>query len=158
VTTPTSVARYALLLQLGSFDETFKMAEDQDMWIRLALAGSPACVPETLVRVDLRPERLSSWNLYDQMAYMLPMIERHLDRLRSRLSPSEARAIIGARFNKIGLVACDRGDLALGIAMVLRSVFLGYQPLRSLVALVKAQVTALVRMARRSARDSRTAA
>ena len=130
VATPTVVARRALLLQLGGFDESLKVAEDQDMWIRLALAGPPAYVPESLVRVHVRPESLSTWRLADQYAYTLPMIERHLARLRDRLSRAEARAIMGARLNQIGAVwpapmAIWRTDFA----MILRSAFLGYRPL-----------------------------
>jgi GT2 family glycosyltransferase len=135
--TPTVVARRALLLQLGGFDESLKVAEDQDMWIRLTLAGSPVYVPESLARVHVQRDSLSSWNLADQHAHTLPMIKRHLDSLRSTLPRSDARVIMGARLNKIGVAACAQGDLAQGLAMILRSALLGYQPLRSLGMLPK---------------------
>lgn len=137
VATPTVVARRVLLVQLGGFDETLKVAEDQDMWIRLTLAGPPVYVPESLAHVHVQPDSLSSWDLADQHTHTLPMIQRHLDRLRNTLSRSEARAIMGARLNKIGLSAWAHGDLAPGLAMILRSALLGYQPLRSLATVPK---------------------
>jgi glycosyltransferase involved in cell wall biosynthesis len=145
VQTSTVVARRALLLQLGGFDETLKVAEDQDMWIRLALAGPPAYVPESVVRVHVQPESLSSWRLADQYAYTLPMIERHLAALGSRLNRSQIRAILGTRLNKIGLMACAHGDLGHGLAMILRSAVLGYRPLRSLGTIAKAPLRACLR-------------
>ncbi len=151
VATPTVVAPRALLLALRGFDESLKVAEDQDMWIRLALSGPIAYVPESLVQVHVRPESLSSWKLADQYDYTLSMVERHLKALKGRLSRAEARTILGARFSKTGLNACVHGDLANGLAMILRSVFLGYQPLRGLLALVKAPVAAFLSPRRRAA-------
>ena len=138
VATPTVVAPRNLLLQLGGFDEKLAVAEDQDMWIRLALAGPPAYMPERLVRVHVRVQSLSSWSLGDQTAYTLPMIERHLATLRDRLSRSEVRAIRGARLHKIGVITCDHGDLPAGLSMVLRSALLGYHPVRGLAMMVRA--------------------
>ena len=148
VATPTVVARRALLVQLGGFDETLKVAEDQDMWIRLTLAGPPVYVPENLARVHIQPDSLSSWDLADQHAHTLPMIQRHLERLRGALSRSEARAIMGARLNKIGLSAWAHGDLAPGLAMILRSALLGYQPLRSLATVPKVMLAKFLQKTR----------
>jgi glycosyltransferase involved in cell wall biosynthesis len=142
VATPTVVACRALLLRVGGFEESLKVAEDQDMWIRLALTAPPTYVPETLVRVHIRPESLSSWRIADQYAYTLPMIEHHLATLDGRLTQSEARAIMGARLNKIGLTACAHGDLLRGLSMILRSMLLGYRPLRSLGIMAKAPLRA----------------
>jgi cellulose synthase/poly-beta-1,6-N-acetylglucosamine synthase-like glycosyltransferase len=157
VATPTVVARRILLLQLGGFNETLKVAEDQDMWIRLALAGPLAYVPDTLARVHVQPESLSSWSPGDQMAYTLPMIEHHLAALESRLSRSETRAIMGARLNKIGLTAHAHGDLWRGLSMILRSMLLGYQPLRSLGTIAKAPLRACLRNTRLFSQRGRTA-
>ena len=148
VATPTVVARRERLLQLGGFGVTLKVAEDQDMWIRLALTGPPTYVPESLVRVHMRPESLSSWRLDDQYAYTLPMIEHHLAALGGRLTRSEARAIMGARLNKIGLTACAHGDLLRGLSITLRSVLLGYRPLRGLGAMTKAPLRVCLRKLR----------
>ena len=152
VASPTVMAPRELLLRLGGFDESLKVAEDQDMWIRLALEGPPAYVPESLVRVHVRPESLSSWRLSDQYAYTLPMIERHLKALDGRLGRRQARAILGARLNRIGLTACIHGNLAAGLGMIFRSALLGYRPFRSLLALVKAPMAAFASARRRAVR------
>ena len=148
VATPTVVASRTLLLQLGGFDDTLKVAEDQDMWIRLALASPPAYVPESLVHVHMRPESFSSWRLADQYNYTLPMIEHHLATLEGRLTRSEARAIMGARLNKIGLMACAHDNLPPGLSMILRSALLGYRPLRSLGTMAKVPLNTCLRKAR----------
>jgi glycosyltransferase involved in cell wall biosynthesis len=51
--TPTVMARRALVLDIGGFDEAQRFAEDYDLWLRLALAR-PACALEdrlAMVRV-----------------------------------------------------------------------------------------------------------
>jgi glycosyltransferase involved in cell wall biosynthesis len=148
VATPTVVARRSLLLQLRGFDDTLKVAEDQDMWIRLALTGPPVYLPEVLARVHVQTDSLSSWCLTDQHAHTVPMIGRHLDNLQSRLTRSEARAIMGARLNKIGLTACAQGDLVQGLAMIARSALFGYRPMRSLGMLPKVALGASLRKIR----------
>jgi glycosyltransferase involved in cell wall biosynthesis len=145
VATPTVVAPRAALLDLGGFDEWLKVAEDQEMWIKLALTGRPAYVAESLVCVHVQPKSLSSWMLSDQYAYTLPMVERHLARLSGRLTKTEARRIMGERLNSIGLSACGHGDLRHGLPMILRSAFLGYRPLRSLAQLAKAPACAFLK-------------
>lgn len=145
VATPTVLAPRALLLALGGFDESLKVAEDQDMWIRLALSGPPAYVPESLVRVHVQPRSLSSWTLADQYAFTLPMIERHLKQLSGRLTAREARAILGERYVRIGLAAADNGELWHGVAMVLRSALHGHRPLHNLLLSAKLPLAASVK-------------
>jgi hypothetical protein len=137
VATPTVVARRELLLRLGGFDEALKVAEDQDMWIRLALEAAPAYVPESLVRVHVRNESLSAWRLGDQVTYTLPMVEQHLERLRPRLAAGEIRAIRGERLHRVGSVAMAQGDFLHGMSLILRSAMLGYRPLQGMMLLAK---------------------
>lgn len=137
VATPTVVARRELLLRLGGFNTTLKVAEDQDMWIRLALEAAPAYVPESLVRVHVRHESLSAWRLADQYTYTLPMVERHLERLRPRLTAPEIKAIRGERLNRVGSVAMAQGDCLHGMSLILRSAMLGYRPLHGMMLLAK---------------------
>ncbi len=144
VATPTVLAPRKLLRQLGGFDETLRVAEDQDMWIRLALAGPLAYVPETLVRVHVRPGSLSSWRFGDQTAVTMPMVERHLAASQDRLTWWEGRAIRGARFQKSGLIDCAHGDLRGGLAMLLRSALLGYQPIRGVGKILKISLRTLL--------------
>jgi glycosyltransferase involved in cell wall biosynthesis len=140
VATPTVLAPRELLLELGGFDETLKVAEDQDMWIRLALSGLLAYVPETLVKVYVQPASLSSWKVGDQTVYTLPMIERHIAALRDQLTPREVRAIRGTRLQNAGLINCAHGDLWEGMSQLLRSALLGCRPFRALRAIIMACV------------------
>lgn len=148
VSTPTVLAPRKLLLELGGFDERLKVAEDQDMWVRLALAGPLAYVPDPLVRVHVQPNSLSSWSPEDQTDYTLPMIERHLTALSEQLAADEVRRIRGARLQNAGLINCAHGDLRGGVPPLLRSAFLGYRPARAVRAIVGALVrTGLTRAA-----------
>lgn len=54
------LARQALVMELGGFDETLAGAEDTDLWIRLAGRGGFACLAEPLVVVLRRPGSVSS--------------------------------------------------------------------------------------------------
>ncbi len=147
VATPTVMVPRALLLQLGGFDEKLPLGEDQDMWIRLALSGRLAYVPERLVRVHVQPKSLSAFRPDDQSCYTLPMIEAHLQALRFRLTKTEAREIRGERLNNAGRIAFVHGDFARGAAFLLRAVLIGYRPLSGLAELAKAPIAALVRWA-----------
>jgi glycosyltransferase involved in cell wall biosynthesis len=138
VATPTVLAPRALLLELGGFDESLTVGEDQDMWIRLALAGSLAYVPEPLVRVHVRPQSLSAFNPTDQSRFLLPMIERHVRELRGSLTAGERRDILGERLSNAGRMSFAHGDIVHGAAFMLRAVLLGYRPLASMFTLAKA--------------------
>lgn len=46
-----------LLRRVGGFDPVLTTSEDWDLWIRLTRAGPPACVPEPLVALSVRPGR-----------------------------------------------------------------------------------------------------
>jgi len=147
VATPTVMAPRALLLALGGFDEDLAVGEDQDMWIRLALAGSLAYVDEPLVRIHVRPQSLSAFRPADQSRFLLPMIERHLRELSGRLSASERRDVMGERLSNAGRIAFVHGDFMNGAMFMLRAALIGYRPLASLVTLLKAPLAALARWA-----------
>jgi glycosyltransferase involved in cell wall biosynthesis len=138
IATPTVVARRAQLISLGCFDSRLKIGEDQDMWIRLALAGHVGFVPDSLVRVYGRQSSLSSWDLEEQLQYTLPMIERHVRALSGRLTSAETRTIRRERIGRLGRVAYAKGQRLRGARMVLEAVLLGYRPLESLYYLVNA--------------------
>jgi len=138
IATPSVIVRRRHLHALGGFNETMKIGEDQDMWIRLALIGSLGYLPENLVRVHLRADSLSSWALSDLLIYTLPMIERHLSDQRHRLSDQEVRQILGERLNRFGRVAYVRGDLVSGFRLIARSMLLGYRPTESTLYLFRA--------------------
>jgi glycosyltransferase involved in cell wall biosynthesis len=121
VATPTVVARRDHILAAGGFDPALKIGEDQDLWIRLAARGRVGFVDENLVRVHLRPHSLSSDDFHDQLRYTIPMIERNIAALSSRLNRNEIRAIMGERLSGIGRTAYDHGHLQAGLGLILRA-------------------------------------
>jgi glycosyltransferase involved in cell wall biosynthesis len=138
IATPAVIVWRDHLQAIGGFDESMKIAEDQDAWIKLALAGSLGYVPDTLVRVHLRDDSLSSWSLDDLLTYTLPMIERHLARQRNRLADADIQRILGERLNRFGRVAYVRGDFARGAHLIARSIMLGHEPVESMLYLLRA--------------------
>jgi glycosyltransferase involved in cell wall biosynthesis len=130
-------------LAVGGFDPLLKTGEDQDLFIRLALIGSLEFVHEKLAQQHEREISLSTWNLGDLLTYTLPMIERHLAALRSRLSNTEIRQIRGERLSRLGRVAYARGNLSQGISLLGRSLLMGYRPLENLSYLTAGSPPAL---------------
>lgn len=138
VTTPSVMVWRRHLLALGGFDESLKIAEDQDMWIRLAARGSLSYVPEMLVRVHERRSSLSGGSFDEQMKYTLPMLERHLERFADRLTVGDRRSILGRRLLRLGQLAFSRGAPEMGRQLIWRSIRLGYKPWEGLIFLLKA--------------------
>jgi glycosyltransferase involved in cell wall biosynthesis len=132
---PTVIARRAKLLEVGGFDETLKISGDQDMWIRLALAGEVGFVPQVLVRVHDTPDSLMKRHGVREDEIVLPMIREHLSQLTSRLSRREIRQILGHRYAATGRNLYRRRP-GRGAALVLRGMLLGNRPLQNLTYLI----------------------
>jgi glycosyltransferase involved in cell wall biosynthesis len=138
VATPSVLARRSAIASAGAFNRWLPVAEDQDLWIRLALMGEIGYIPETLVRVHSTPNSLSKAKIREQADYVLPMVISYLERNRDRLSPAEMRRILGERFSKIGQVAYASGDFTFGLKTMTRALVRGYRPLSNLYFIAKA--------------------
>lgn len=134
----TVVARRTKLLEVGGFDEALMVAEDQDMWIKLASNGETGLMPEVLVRVYDMPDSLATRYGEREAEFTLPMIRNHLRHLASRLSKRETRHILGHRYAALGRNIYGRGFYGRGAALVTRGTLLGNRPLQNLVYLVSA--------------------
>ena len=55
---PSVLTRASAIRAAGGFDPALTVAEDQDMWIRLALAGPVRYLPQVLLRVHGQPHGL----------------------------------------------------------------------------------------------------
>ena len=99
---PTVVARRTKLLEVGGFDEAFKISGDQDMWIKLALNGDVGFTAEVLIRVHNTSDSLMKRYGGREDEFGMPMIRDHLSRLGSRLSKREMRQILGERYGRTG--------------------------------------------------------
>lgn len=78
------LARRALVLEVGAFDETLRGAEDPDLWIRLAAVSGYACLPQPMAVILRRPGSVSR-NLEAMRESTLrmmrknrPLLPRHL--------------------------------------------------------------------------------
>jgi glycosyltransferase involved in cell wall biosynthesis len=141
IATPCVIAWRHALLAAGGFDPALPVAEDQDLWIRLAQRGSFRYVDAHLVRVHRTGTSVSgvgtALGARQQIRITLPMIERHIAANRARLSRNEIRAIRGGRRLRVGRGACWTGAWAEGVPLVVSAMLLGYRPwegLRTLLA------------------------
>ncbi|MEX2628689.1 MAG: glycosyltransferase [Tistlia sp.] len=100
--TPSVVVRREALAQAGPFNEALRVAEDQDLWIRLSMVGDLAFVDRPLVRVYLRAGSLSNENVLWRVENELAMVRRHVATLGSRITPAERRTILGTRYTRVG--------------------------------------------------------
>ena len=143
VTTPAVLAWRERILAVGGFNENLKIGEDQDLWIRLSLAGELGYVRRSLVRVHARHNSLSAEIKSDPMTYTLPMIDRHVAAARGRLTRAEVRWIMGKRLGLVGRVAYAHGDYRNGLRLIGRSIALAYQPMGSLYYMASASPPAV---------------
>jgi glycosyltransferase involved in cell wall biosynthesis len=142
IATPTVLAWRRELLAAGGFDPALPVAEDQDMWLRLALRGRLGYLDAPLVRVHRTPVSVSgvgtALSYRQQLEVTLPMVERHIAANRARLSPREVRTIRGARLARIGRSAYWHGAWGDGLRLLGRAILLGDRPLANLAFLITA--------------------
>ncbi|OAN51544.1 glycosyltransferase family 2 protein [Magnetospirillum moscoviense] len=138
IATPSVVVRRQALNKAGAFDTTLKVGEDQDMWIRLALAGELGYVDAMLVQVHETPNSLSNGNFQDQLVYTLPMIRRHIAAQHDHLTPRQVNAIMGNRLGRLGGAALGRGLRRDGAGLIVRAMVRGNRPLKNALLLLRA--------------------
>jgi len=138
VTTPSVLVWRHVFERLGGFNPKLKIAEDQDMWIRLAEAGSLGYVSECLIYVHEQATSISGGPFSDQTRYTLPMLEGHLTRLRSKLSDRELTEIRGSRLLRLGQLAYSRGERTVGRELIVQTITMGYRPWAGLFFLANA--------------------
>jgi len=132
------LVRRSFLSAVGPFDESLRVAEDQDMFIRLALAGAVGHVREALVVAHDTPGSLTKRYATRAAQFLLPMIRRHLRGQAHRLSPSDRRRILGQRHSDVGRHLYDSGAWWQGLRHLTTASLFGYQPLRNAWYLVTA--------------------
>ncbi len=123
---PCVVARTEALRAVGPFDTTLAVAADQDMWIRLSMTGEVEFVHEFLTTVHDTAGSLTKVYADKVDKFVLPMIRRHIDEQRHRLTDEQVKEILGARFTSVGRNLYLAGSLVRGTALILRSIGLGH--------------------------------
>lgn len=138
VAKPCVLVRREALDQAGPFDESLPTAEDQDMWIRLALQGRVAELPEILVRAHRQPHSLSSRDPMAGSKHVLSMVQRHLVALGDRLTATERRHILGRRYSSAGRLCYGNGRYAAGAAYLAAAIVRGHRPVENFAYLMSA--------------------
>jgi hypothetical protein len=93
---------------------------------------------QVLVRVHEQSTGLSETSPDGIYTLTLPMIMRHLQRLKGRLSPKEIREIRCERRYVAGRGSYERGHALRGLWLLLSTALEGYQPARILAYLISA--------------------
>jgi glycosyltransferase involved in cell wall biosynthesis len=123
------VVRCSILRTVGPFDERLRVAEDQDMFIRLALAAAVGHVPEALARTHDTAGSLTKRYAASAAEFLLPMIHKHLAAQAHRLSRSERRQILGQRHAALGRQLYAAGARWQGLRHLATASLLGHQSL-----------------------------
>jgi glycosyltransferase involved in cell wall biosynthesis len=132
------VARAETARAIGGFNETIRSAEDdQDFFIRMALAGEVGFVDQVLTVMHEQPGSWSSRFTSREHETTLPMILSYCRALRQRLTRGELRQILGARYSRIGRNVY-LSHPAIGARLLLRAIALGSEPLVNLWYLISA--------------------
>ncbi len=138
VSTPTVLARREAVLRAGLFDPALPIAEDQDLWIRLARLGRIGYVEEVMTRVHDTPGSLSKRRANEGVVYALEMIDRHIKAAAGELTAAEIREIYAERSASLGRNAYEAGETILGMRLLLDSIRLGRPALPVLAYLLSA--------------------
>jgi len=138
IATPCVIARRSALNEAGPFDTELAVAEDQDLWIRLAIRGELGWLDEVLVRVHETPGSLTARTSPTSGEAILAMICRHLDRAGSDLSREERRRILASRYASLGREAYYRGSRSAGARMLFTAATYGHAPVDNLLYLLTA--------------------
>ena len=136
IATPSVLAWRRALLDVGGFNPALRVAEDQDMWIRLSIHGHLGYVDEPLVRVHATPNSLSSGNVHEQVAVTLPVVERYIALKQAELTPDEIRSIRGGRWGRLGRNAYSQELYVDGLRIIGRAMRYGDRPLYNVLFLL----------------------
>ncbi len=117
---PTVLTRRSAIVRVGGFDPALAVAEDQDLWIRLAHDGPVRYLAQPMVRVHDAPASLMKRQSSPDRDFVLPMVERYLVRFAGELSRAEVRQIRARRYGAAArnMVGAGRALDAVGYARV----------------------------------------
>lgn len=121
IETSSVMARRRLIDELGGFDPKLFVSQDQDLWIRLAVRGEVGIIDEVLGKIHQVPTGHMTRNRHRQAEIMLPMIERHVARLKDRLSRDEIDDILGHRYQVVGRTLFLHGYYGLGFKLLAKA-------------------------------------
>lgn len=140
ICTPTVVAKRDSLLNVKGFDEHLPVAEDLDLWIKLAITGKLAFVFEALVNVYDRPNSLIKTFSAGELDYTLPMILKHVEANQNRLMPQEIKQILGARYSQFGRNQYYSGSILKGLSLMCSAIKYDLKHLKNIYFILRFSV------------------
>lgn len=143
IATPCVIARRSAIIRAGCFDPTLSIAEDQDMWIRIACAGEIGLVNDTLALIHERPESLTKSYPRGDIDYTMPMICKNIERMRLLLNKRDIRRILGHRHAITGKHIYPENAFV-GAFFLLKSALLGNDPFSNLAYIIAASPIARI--------------
>jgi glycosyltransferase involved in cell wall biosynthesis len=138
--TPTVFTYTSLVKEIGGFDETLKVGEDLDLWIRIGLRGKIAVLPEIYTNYYDLADSLMKRHSQRSGDIVVPMLERHIERaaLDGKLNRQEIRHMRGLRAFQMGCNLFFEGNHLASIPIFVQAISNGVRPLKSLTYIPRA--------------------
>ena len=124
VALPTVMVRRKVFKEIGCFEENLQVAEDDNLWMRIALKFRIHLLDEVLVHVRLRENSLTrtARNLFDGGLKNIELIENKYPDLRKRLGRGIIRRKKSIIYNFYGYFFFSKGDYAMSKRYLMRSI------------------------------------
>lgn len=136
--TPTILTHTSLVRELGGFDEELAVGEDLDLWIKLAVRGKIAVLPDILINYYDMNNSLMKRHSAQAGDIVVPMLERHMHEQDGKLTRGEVRTMRG---NRSFRMACDlffSNRFMPSIPLFLQAAMCGIRPVKSVSYLPRA--------------------
>lgn len=130
--TPTILTFRRLVKEVGGFDESLAIAEDLDLWIKLAVRGKVAIINEVLTHYYDSNGSLMKRYSGETKTILAPMLEKHLVAQGGKLTKLEQRQIRGRQAFNIGCDLFFSGAHLRSISAFLKASFYGSRPIKSI--------------------------
>jgi glycosyltransferase involved in cell wall biosynthesis len=124
VALPTVMVRRQVFQEIGYFEENLIVAEDDNLWMRIALKFRIHLLDEVLVHVRLTENSLSrtAINLFDEGLKNIGLIENTYPDLRKHLGRANIRRKKSVIYNFYGYFFFSKGDYAMAKRYLMQSI------------------------------------
>lgn len=129
--TPTIFTHSNLVKEFGGFDESLKVGEDLDLWIKLAIRGKIAVLNEVLTHYYDSPGSLMKRHSSETNSIVAPMLKKHIAAQENRLTKKEFRSISGRQAFSMGCDLFFSGAYLPCIGTFSKALLYGTRPFKS---------------------------
>ena len=131
IPTPTVLIRKSVFNSIQIFDESLKVAEDLDFWIRISQKYNVDYSTEVLVNFHLTKGSLMERNSDKVLNTTLQVIKKYLQEYSKCLQNGEGNKILGYRYLNNAYESLVNRKLIKAINFSIQALFLGYKPIKS---------------------------